>query len=76
MVRLAANGKSLIDRAFAEDLLVERAMLSALGNAEREQLAKLLAKLLAYLERPQLLAIEFRMTLFGDSKPMNPLHCR
>lgn len=50
MVRLTAKGKSLIDQAFAEDMLIERAMLRALGKAEREQLAYLLAKLLADLE--------------------------
>ncbi len=50
-VRLTAKGKSLIDKAFAEDMLTERAMLSTLGKGEREQLAQLLAKLLADLER-------------------------
>jgi hypothetical protein len=53
-----------IDQACAEDLLIERAMLGALGKAEREQLAQLLTKLLADLKRPQLLAIEFRNDAF------------
>jgi hypothetical protein len=57
-------------------LLIEQAMLSALGKAEREQLAQLLAKLLAYLERPHLLAIEFRMTLLGEIEPKRPQHYR
>lgn len=51
MVRLTPRGKSLIDRAFCEDMATEDAMLSALNRAERKQLAQLLAKLLADLER-------------------------
>jgi DNA-binding MarR family transcriptional regulator len=51
MVRLTPRGKSLIDRAFCEDMATEDAMLGALNRAERKQLAQLLAKLLADLER-------------------------
>lgn len=50
-VRLTDAGKALIDRAFAEDMDVERQLLSALDADAREQLADLLAKLLAAMEQ-------------------------
>ena len=50
MVRLTDTGKDLIDAAFAEDMAVERALLSVLGSDQIAQIADLLANLLSALE--------------------------
>jgi len=50
LVKLSAKGKTLIDRAFAEDMRVEAELLACLSIAERKELARLLAKLLIDLE--------------------------
>ncbi|MBS0482079.1 MAG: MarR family transcriptional regulator [Proteobacteria bacterium] len=49
-VRLTEAGRNLIDRAFADDMIVERDLLSSLDGDSREQLADLLAKLLTAIE--------------------------
>lgn len=49
-VRLTKEGVSTIDAAFADDMVVEKRLLSALKPEEREQLADLLSKLLVSLE--------------------------
>lgn len=50
LVKLTRKGRTLIERAFAEDMAVEREMLEPLDEAEREALARLLGKLLAGIE--------------------------
>ncbi len=50
-VTLSSKGKTLIDKAFKEDMQVEETMLSALNKEERKTLATLLAKLLIDLEQ-------------------------
>lgn len=49
-VGLTEKGKRIIDIAFADDMDVERELLSGLNRDEQEQLADLLAKLLATIE--------------------------
>ena len=49
-VELTERGQDLIDKAFAEDMAIERDLLATLDGKEREQLANLLAKLLAAIE--------------------------
>lgn len=53
LVKLSQKGRVLIDKAFAEDMAVEREMLSALDTGERKTLAALLAKLLCTIEEDQ-----------------------
>ena len=50
LVQLTETGLAVIDAAFAEDMAVEAALLTALDDAERRQLAGLLARLLSDLE--------------------------
>lgn len=50
LVRLTASGLSLIRAAYAEDMAIEDELLDALSREERNQLAKLLAKLLLAIE--------------------------
>lgn len=52
-VQLTAQGMAVIDRAFAEDMAVEHALLSALDDQQQDQLADLLAQLLTAIERTQ-----------------------
>ena len=49
-VRLSERGLDVIRRAYAEDMEVERALLSGLTEKDRVALAHLLAKLLADIE--------------------------
>lgn len=49
-VRLSEDGLDVIRRAYAEDMEVERELLSGLTEKERSTLAHLLAKLLADVE--------------------------
>ena len=49
-VCLTSAGRELIDRAFAEDMTVEKALVSTLNSDEQQQLANLLARLLMALE--------------------------
>lgn len=51
IVKLTPKGRALIDKAFKEDMAVEREMLAPLSERERTDLAALLAKLLAALEQ-------------------------
>jgi DNA-binding MarR family transcriptional regulator len=50
VVRLTADGKTLIDRALTSHLANEEAILSVLSQAERRRLADLLRKLLRSIE--------------------------
>ena len=49
-VELTAEGKRLVDRVVPEHVANEREMLSVLSEREREQLSRLMRKLLAGLE--------------------------
>ncbi len=50
LVKLTAKGRTVIERAFAEDMAIEKEMLSPLSKSERRTLATLLAKLLHGME--------------------------
>lgn len=50
IVRLSPKGRSVIAKAFAEDMAVEETMLASLTRQERNTLAALLAKLLKNME--------------------------
>jgi DNA-binding MarR family transcriptional regulator len=50
LVELTATGRERTERAFREDMALERRLLSALDNVELERLAELLAKLAVSLE--------------------------
>lgn len=50
LAKLTRAGLVLADQAYAEDMAVEERMLRPLDGAERRELSRLLAKLLAYLE--------------------------
>lgn len=54
LVKLSVKGLELIDRAFREDMEVERRMLASLSESEHRQLAGLLAKLLYAIEKDQI----------------------
>lgn len=49
-VGLTVRGRSVIDAAFAEDMEVERALLSSLTSDQKAELADLLAQLLVSME--------------------------
>ena len=49
-VRLTSEGKQLIDAAFAEDMAVERKLLSSLDQQQIEHIADLLSRLLSAIE--------------------------
>ena len=51
-VELTAKGRKLTDRAIAEHVANEQAMLAPLSPTERDQLARTLRKLLAHLQHP------------------------
>lgn len=50
LVRLTAKGRTVIEKAFAEDMAVEARMLAPLDQRERRTLARLLARLLRGME--------------------------
>lgn len=50
LVELTAEGRSVAERAFREDMEIEASLLSALTTPEQEQLAGLLRKLVLHLE--------------------------
>lgn len=50
MVELTADGRRLVDRVVPEHVASEQEMLSALSRREREELTRLMRKLLAGLE--------------------------
>ena len=49
-IELTTEGRRLVDRVLPEDVANEREMLSVLSEREREQLSRLMRKLLAGLE--------------------------
>lgn len=51
LAKLTPKGLALIDKAYAEDMALEAAMLAPLSPSERRTLADLLAKLLVDMER-------------------------
>ncbi len=50
LVKLTPKGLALIDKAFRDDMNIELGMLSPLSRNERDELARLLAKLLGGIE--------------------------
>lgn len=53
IVKLTPKGRILIEKAFAEDMAAEAALLAPLSKSERRTLAGLLAKLLSEMEKEE-----------------------
>jgi DNA-binding MarR family transcriptional regulator len=53
LVELTPEGRSLIERAWREDMELENELVASLGRAERQQLARLLEQLARLLEKEE-----------------------